>query len=230
MVKNLKALLAITALFAVTLAGCVVTEPAVEEELEALNEEVVEETTPEVTEAQVADCTELGDTWDVFTNEETPLSFCYLVAWGEPEFKETDTSPEAMEGTIFYASFPNDVNGIPQIKYSSPDFLLTGDRGGPAGLVWANVDLSLDIEKLSEGLMLGWGEEEVTEIQDVKINESEAIKVYRNFFNVYEDKEQDEINYYAPGVTIDGVQYNLEVRSNLSVEDDVDTMVESMLF
>lgn len=227
MVKNLTTLLAITALFTVTLAGCVVTEPAVEEENLPVNEEVVEETTPET---QVADCTVLGDTWDVFTSEETPLSFCYLIAWGEPTLKETDTIPEAMEGTNFYVTFPNSEMNIPRISYQSIDYLLTGDRGGPAGLDWAKVDLSLEKEALSEGLMLGWATEEVTVIEDVKVNESEAIKVYRNFFNTYEDKEQDEINYYAPAVTIDEVQYNLEVRSNLSVEDDVDTMVESMLF
>lgn len=171
------------------------------------------------------DCSDLGSTWTLFSDEETTLSFCYKKSWGSTKLKESGISPEAKTGTIYYVSFTKSVNNYPLVSYSTPDFLKLGDSDTPMVIDWQALDFS---KSDSELVKLFRGENAT--VQKLTVNGKQVLKVHRDFVEPLSQERITPVDYFMPNVTINGETYNLHIIGSLEQESDMDLMLDSIRF
>lgn len=174
----------------------------------------------------LADCSKLGSSWTLFSSSGTSLSFCYKTSWGGTKLKETEMSPEARIGTIYYISFSKSVNNYPLISYSTPDFQKLGDSDVPEIIDWKALDFNKSETELARLLP----SDENAAAQKVIINGKQVLKAHSDFISPLSQTRIQSVRYFLPDVTINGENYNLSVLGSPEQEVDLDKLLESMAF
>ncbi len=175
----------------------------------------------------IINCEILGKDWELFSGDNTTLSFCYKSVWGKVRVKETEIDPRARVGTMYYVDFPNlkDEDRI-SINYSTPDFKKTGSRDTSSVIDWSKLDFTKDSVQLVQLLS------DSKDAKGVKlmINNKQVFKLYQEIMFLGEEKKTKTLDYYMPNVNIDGKLYNLSIKSSASMEDETDNLLESLTF
>ncbi|KKQ70874.1 MAG: hypothetical protein UT33_C0017G0011 [Candidatus Peregrinibacteria bacterium GW2011_GWC2_39_14] len=172
----------------------------------------------------LADCRSLSPSWALFSDSETSLSFCYINSWGTAKFKETEISPAAKAGTIYYISFSESVN-YPLISYSTLDFKKLGDSDVPSVIDWK----ALDFSKSETELALLFPNEKAT-VRKITVNSKQVLVVNRDFIEPLSQKRITPLDYFMPNVSINGTTYNLHLVGLSEQEAVLDKLLESMSY
>jgi hypothetical protein len=172
----------------------------------------------------LADCSKIGSSWALFSNNGTSLSFCYKTSWGSTELKETGISPAARKGTVYYVSFSKSINNYPLISYSTLDFQKTGDNDVPAIIDWK----ALDFNKSETELARLFSENATA--QKITVNDKQVLKAHSNFIEPLSQERVKSVDYFVPNIVINGTTYNLHILGSSEQEADLDKLLESMVF
>ncbi|MBD3330546.1 hypothetical protein GF354_03365 [Candidatus Peregrinibacteria bacterium] len=177
----------------------------------------------------LSDCSELGWGWEKYENNSTSLSFCYKDKWGTPDLQETRISPEAKEGNKWYLIFPNNIENVPQINYATKDFKRLGDSDVPLGPDYSKIDFTLSDEELIP-LFYIYDEDETVEIERLKVDDVDVLKVSNTFVDRYTLEDRTVINYFVPNAPIKDKEHNLNVLSSPGMDENIKFMVKTMKF
>ena len=154
-----------------------------------------------------ADCSELGEDWDVYTKPDIELSICYNSKyWGEPGFGPKGTIDHPWQISFYSENrWPDEYD--PYLFY----YLQSNDPDSP----WNSIDFDLSEEEL---LPILYGE-------DADLDQIKLEKVEIQGIPAIKDWQQ----YYIPGVLKDG-KYNLSISASPEFQYDVEQMLEYMSF
>ena len=178
---------------------------------------------PEVT--TINDCTKLGDAWDLFSNKETSLTFCYPNSWGEAEFKETSISPQLRNGTQYHISFSESINNQPLISFSTLDFQRLGPSDVLPPVNWNAIDFNKTESELDEIFP-----NENSKTKKLNINGKQVLKVYRDFMDPLSQIRLENMNYFIPQVEMNKIMYNVHILGSTEQESDLDKLLSTISY
>ncbi len=185
------------------------------------------QSTDEDSELTTYRCFHLGESWVVFSDARTTLSFCYSTAWGYPSFKKGGVGPEGQRGDLYRIRFSGVANyGAPGITYYTQDYKKLGDSDVPPPIKdWDLLDFSKDELELARLFL----ESDNPVVQKVKINGKDVLKVYRNYFNEFMQARVSTVSYYVPDVSINGQLHNLTIGGSPSQQAEMDVVLATIV-
>jgi hypothetical protein len=178
------------------------------------------------TKSNLTDCSTLEGEWTKFSHPQTDLTFCYKNVWGTPTFNDSQISPSAKIGEIYYISFSKN-NYFVQVSYATLDYKPLGDSDVPAGPAWSKIDFKKSEAELTS-LFLPFENPVVKKIKSNKVN---VLEVKSDYISPFDNSNVKAVEYFIPNVTINNTPYNLKITSNenllLDANRDLPTLLQS---
>lgn len=173
----------------------------------------------------IKDCNKLGDAWNLFSSNETSLTFCYPNSWGQAEFKETSISPQLRNGTQYHISFSESKNNQPLISFSTLDFQRLGPSDTLPPVNWSAIDFGKTESELDQIFP-----NENSKTKKLNINGKQVLKVYRDFMDPLSQIRLENMNYFISKVEMDKIMYNLHILGSTEQESDLDKLLNTISY